>query len=233
MANERVEIYISVVKGRQILMACSVLLIVLGLIVLGHEIAVCVLTQKNLSPPSAAQIIGTIGAGLSIIAGIVTFLPARLGSPLVTLRRNFILATAANLVAAVLLIVSWVLFGPFVWNIWTEANQFTNAPRMRGQRYLNMGVEQNWQEYPTYNPLSFRFEQDFFYNIRLIAILKLVALLAELLLAAAAVLAMLLSLVNVFSLRSSHIPLAGQEVVHVQSRGGKNEVYYENTRRLK
>ncbi|GAV09818.1 hypothetical protein RvY_19297 [Ramazzottius varieornatus] len=218
------------VKGRPLMATLSLVCIVLGLIVLAHEIAICVLNTTRLGKAlTAAQIIATIAAGFAVLAGLAASSPSTANAALRTLRRNFIIAAVVSFLATILLCVAVGLFFPSFWNLWSLANsdpsnpilnyQYTD-PTYSGYSAFDTHVLPNQNTGSQYIATG-QSVYDYHYITKVIAILKIVALIGESILLTSCLILTIFSVINVMRLKSNYQPAA----VHDSAAGTR--VYYE------
>lgn len=218
------------VKGRPLLATASLIAIVLGLIVLAHEIAICVLNTNRLGKAlTAGQIVATVAAAFAVLAGVAASSPSTANAALRTLRRNFIIAAIVSLIATILLATALGLFFPSFWNLWALANSDPsnplvnyqyNDPTYSGNSMFDSPVVPN-QNVGSQYIASGQSVYDYHYITKVIAILKIVALIGESILLVACLILTIFSIINVMRLKSNYQPAA----VHDSAAGTR--VYYE------
>ncbi|OWA53882.1 hypothetical protein BV898_18301 [Hypsibius exemplaris] len=230
----RTDVYVveQQVKARRILASQSVVAIVLGLIVLAHEIAILVLQIHNLGRPvSAGQIIATLAAFFTVVAGFASYGPSSISASMRSLKSKFIAAAVLGLIATILLAVTQGFFTPRAWDLWRRANSQPgyapvdySDPMQTGYASLDASFHVPNSGGAGSGPLGPN-PYDVQYNLKVIAILKIVALLGDAILLMATLIITILSVINALRKRAHYEPAP----IHDPNHGTR--VYYDKNSR--
>lgn len=124
------------------------------------------------------------------------------------LRRQFNIAIVVGIIQIAFLLATLILFAEFFQNIWIEANNTKLEPHhgASGPDYLNLGVTSAYHNYATRDN-----SYDFFYYVRIIAILKLTCLAAYAFILLLVLIVTILAIVNVIRLPKGHVLVPGED----------------------